>query len=187
MATQIFSEFSPRSLGKWSNLTNIFQMGWNHQLDGIPEADVLVASFFCLQTFDHGLHVVYFFSYAGYDDNVQWMLQPFATTKNGVFGESPSSSDMGCDPLSSDPNSGLIAGYRTVRRLYYPIPGRLAMNHSEDPQKAISIPEWHEAFWTLLTSTSLDLGANFCDFSNFPLTWWPENRTLFGGCDTRNL
>ena len=20
-------------LGKWSNLTNIFQMGWNHQLD----------------------------------------------------------------------------------------------------------------------------------------------------------
>ena len=61
-------------------------MGWNHQLDGIPEADVLVASFFCLQTFDHGLHVVYFFSYAGYDDNVQWMLQPFATTKNGVFG-----------------------------------------------------------------------------------------------------
>ena len=23
--------FSPRSLGKWSNLTNIFQMGWNHQ------------------------------------------------------------------------------------------------------------------------------------------------------------
>ena len=25
--------FSPRSLGKWSNLTNIFQMGWNHQLE----------------------------------------------------------------------------------------------------------------------------------------------------------
>ena len=24
--------FLPRSLGKWSNLTNIFQMGWNHQL-----------------------------------------------------------------------------------------------------------------------------------------------------------
>ena len=24
--------FSPRTLGKWSNLTNIFQMGWNHQL-----------------------------------------------------------------------------------------------------------------------------------------------------------
>ena len=23
---------SPRTLGKWSNLTNIFQMGWNHQL-----------------------------------------------------------------------------------------------------------------------------------------------------------
>ena len=25
--------FSPRSLGKWSNLTTIFQRGWNHQLD----------------------------------------------------------------------------------------------------------------------------------------------------------
>ena len=25
--------FSTRNLGKWSNLTNIFQMGWNHQLD----------------------------------------------------------------------------------------------------------------------------------------------------------
>ena len=25
--------FSPRSLGRWPNLTNIFQMGWNHQLD----------------------------------------------------------------------------------------------------------------------------------------------------------
>ena len=25
--------FHPGSLGKWSNLTNIFQMGWNHQLD----------------------------------------------------------------------------------------------------------------------------------------------------------
>ena len=24
--------FSPQTLGKWSNLTNIFQMGWNHQL-----------------------------------------------------------------------------------------------------------------------------------------------------------
>ena len=24
--------FLPRSLGRWSNLTNIFQMGWNHQL-----------------------------------------------------------------------------------------------------------------------------------------------------------
>ena len=24
--------FSSRSLGKWSNLTNIFQMGWNHQV-----------------------------------------------------------------------------------------------------------------------------------------------------------
>ena len=30
VATQIFL-FSPRSLGKWSTLTNIFQMGWNHQ------------------------------------------------------------------------------------------------------------------------------------------------------------
>ena len=25
-------EFSPRYLGKWSNVTNIFQMGWNQQL-----------------------------------------------------------------------------------------------------------------------------------------------------------
>ena len=25
--------FSSRKLGKWSNFTNIFQMGWNHQLD----------------------------------------------------------------------------------------------------------------------------------------------------------
>ena len=25
--------FSPGSLGRWSNLTHIFQMGWNHQLD----------------------------------------------------------------------------------------------------------------------------------------------------------
>ena len=25
--------FSPQSLGKWSNLTYIFQMGWNHQLE----------------------------------------------------------------------------------------------------------------------------------------------------------
>ena len=25
--------FSPRSLGKWSQLINIFQMGWNHQLE----------------------------------------------------------------------------------------------------------------------------------------------------------
>ena len=24
--------FHPESLGKWSNLTNIFQLGWNHQL-----------------------------------------------------------------------------------------------------------------------------------------------------------
>ena len=29
----IFYLFSPWSLGKWSNLTNIFQMGWNHQLE----------------------------------------------------------------------------------------------------------------------------------------------------------
>ena len=27
--------FSSRSLGKWANLTNIFQMGWNHQPDYI--------------------------------------------------------------------------------------------------------------------------------------------------------
>ena len=27
-----FFLFSPRSLGKWSNLTSIFQMGWKHQL-----------------------------------------------------------------------------------------------------------------------------------------------------------
>ena len=25
--------FLPRTLGKWSNLTNILQMGWNHQLE----------------------------------------------------------------------------------------------------------------------------------------------------------
>ena len=31
MVSDIFL-FSPRSLGKWSNLTNIFQMGWKHQL-----------------------------------------------------------------------------------------------------------------------------------------------------------
>ena len=32
VATQIFLEFSPRTLGKISNLTHIFQMGWfNHQ------------------------------------------------------------------------------------------------------------------------------------------------------------
>ena len=29
---QIFFIFTP-ILGKWSNLTNIFQMGWNHQLE----------------------------------------------------------------------------------------------------------------------------------------------------------
>ena len=27
-----FFKFSSRTLGKWSNLTDIFQMGWNHQL-----------------------------------------------------------------------------------------------------------------------------------------------------------
>ena len=32
--------FSPRSLRKWSNLTNIFQRGWNHQ----PEIDEFDAS-----------------------------------------------------------------------------------------------------------------------------------------------
>ena len=26
--------FSPRSLAKWSNLTNIFPTDWNHQLEG---------------------------------------------------------------------------------------------------------------------------------------------------------
>ena len=34
VATQFFLEFSPRNLGKVSNLTNIFRMGWfNHQLE----------------------------------------------------------------------------------------------------------------------------------------------------------
>ena len=33
VATQIFLEFSPRKLGKIPILTNIFQRGWNHQLD----------------------------------------------------------------------------------------------------------------------------------------------------------
>ncbi len=32
---QIFFYFHPY-LGRWSNLTNIFQMGWNHQLDFQP-------------------------------------------------------------------------------------------------------------------------------------------------------
>ena len=32
VATQIFWEFSPRTLGKIPNLTNVFEMGWNHQL-----------------------------------------------------------------------------------------------------------------------------------------------------------
>ena len=27
--------FLPRKLGKWSNLTNVFQVGWNHQPDNI--------------------------------------------------------------------------------------------------------------------------------------------------------
>ena len=30
---QIFFIFTPTWVGKWSNLTNIFQMGWNHQPD----------------------------------------------------------------------------------------------------------------------------------------------------------
>ena len=34
--------FSPQTLGKWSNLTKIFQMGWNHQLDYVQ-----VPSFDC--------------------------------------------------------------------------------------------------------------------------------------------
>ena len=29
---QVFFIFTPNYLGKWSNLTNIFQLGWNHQL-----------------------------------------------------------------------------------------------------------------------------------------------------------
>ena len=33
--------FSLRTLGKWSNLTNIFQMGWNHQLEKLWNIDVL--------------------------------------------------------------------------------------------------------------------------------------------------
>ena len=33
VATQIFLEFSPPKLEKKTNLTHIFQMGWNHQLD----------------------------------------------------------------------------------------------------------------------------------------------------------
>jgi len=41
----------PPYLGKWSNLTNIFQMGWNHQLDVAFEIDVslfnLLGSFGC--------------------------------------------------------------------------------------------------------------------------------------------
>ena len=37
--TNIFLEFSPRKLGKIPNLTNIFQMGWNHQLDVLMEVD----------------------------------------------------------------------------------------------------------------------------------------------------
>ncbi len=36
---QIFLEFSPRKLGKISNLTNIFQIGWNHQLENDGEKD----------------------------------------------------------------------------------------------------------------------------------------------------
>ena len=30
-----YFSFSPRNLGKWSILTNIFQMTWNHQLDSL--------------------------------------------------------------------------------------------------------------------------------------------------------
>ena len=40
-----YSLFSPRKLGKWSKLTNIFVMGWNHQLGtdwlGISEASTI--------------------------------------------------------------------------------------------------------------------------------------------------
>ena len=35
-ASKIFWNFHPRSLGRWSHLTNIFEMGWfNHQLDKV--------------------------------------------------------------------------------------------------------------------------------------------------------
>ena len=46
--------FSPRTLGKWSNLTNIFQMGWNHQQDERWNHAWMVKLFFhlgrCLST-----------------------------------------------------------------------------------------------------------------------------------------
>ena len=46
VATQIFFMFIP-FLGKWSNLTDIFQMGWNHQLDTlVPGKAFLVSSDF---------------------------------------------------------------------------------------------------------------------------------------------
>ena len=46
---QIFLEFSPRNLGKISNLTHIFQMGWfNHQLVIIHCLEFLVFSEICL-------------------------------------------------------------------------------------------------------------------------------------------
>ncbi len=35
MVVSITCLFSPRSLGKWSNLTHIFEMGWNHQPENI--------------------------------------------------------------------------------------------------------------------------------------------------------
>ena len=37
-------------LGKWSNLTNIFQMGWNHRLDHVP--CVFLHIFFCTKNSD---------------------------------------------------------------------------------------------------------------------------------------
>ena len=43
--SNIFWYFHPRSVGKGSNLTNIFQRGWNHQLvyHGIPSSPHLTA------------------------------------------------------------------------------------------------------------------------------------------------
>ena len=47
--------FSPRKLGKWSNLTNIFQLFWNHQLgketdEGFCETVVVVLNVFDIFT-----------------------------------------------------------------------------------------------------------------------------------------
>ena len=54
-----YFSFSPGSLGKWSNLTNIFQMGWfNHQLD-MPYLGFNVKHFcraFTPSDMNHSLH-----------------------------------------------------------------------------------------------------------------------------------